>query len=255
MGFRTVEVRGPQILLNGSPIFLRGISIHAEAPYRTGRANNDEDMNTLLGWVRELGGNYVRLANYPHDERMTRLADRMGILVWSEIPVYWAVEFDNPAVLVKAEKQLHEMIRRDRDKASILLWSVANETPVTPARVEFLKALVAKAHEQDPARLVTAALLVRTEGMTKIIDDPLGKALDIIGFDEYIGWYEHKPEDADKTVWKIAYDKPLIVSEFGGDAMVPTSRQESITHQSVKSLKALSQIGGSQGEVDAGRRS
>jgi beta-glucuronidase len=110
------------------------------------------------------------------------------------------------------------MIRRDRDKASIVLWSVANETPVTPARVEFLKALVAKAHEQDPARLVTAALLVRTEGMTKIIDDPLGEALDVIGFNEYIGWYEHTPEDADKTVWKIAYAKPLIVSEFGGDA-------------------------------------
>ena len=111
----------------------------------------------------------------PHDERMTRLADRVGILVWSEIPVYWAVEFDNPTVLAKAEQQLHEMIRRDRDKASVVLWSVANETPVTPARVEFLKALVAKAHEQDSTRLVTSALLVRTEGMTKIIDDPLGK--------------------------------------------------------------------------------
>jgi beta-glucuronidase len=218
MGFRTVEVRGTQIFLNGSPIFLRGISIHAEAPYRTGRAYNDEDMNTLLGWVQELGGNFVRLAHYPHDERMTRLADRMGMLVWSEIPVYWAVEFDNPAVRAKAERQLLEMIRRDRDKASIVLWSVANETPVTPARLEFLKTLVAKTHEEDPARLVTAAVLVRTEGMTKIIDDPLGEALDVIGFNEYIGWYELKPEDADKTVWKIAYDKPLIVSEFGGDA-------------------------------------
>ena len=110
------------------------------------------------------------------------------------------------------------MIRRDRDKASIILWSVANETPVTPARVDFLKALVAKAHELDPARLVTAALLVRTEGMTKIIDDPLGQALDVIGFNQYLGWYEQKPEAADKTVWKTAYDKPLIVSEFGGEA-------------------------------------
>ena len=91
MGFRTVEVRGAQILLNGSPVFLRGVCIHAEAPYRAGRACNDQDMKTLLGWVRELGGNYVRLAHYPHDERMTRLADKMGILVWSEIPVYWAV--------------------------------------------------------------------------------------------------------------------------------------------------------------------
>jgi beta-glucuronidase len=218
MGFRTVEVRGTQILLNGSPIFLRGVSIHAEAPYRTGRACNDEDMKTLLGWIQELGGNYIRLAHYPHDERMTRLADRMGILVWSEIPVYWAVQFDNPAVLAKAEQQLIEMIRRDRDKASIMLWSVANETPITRARIEFLKALIAKTRELDPARLVTAALLVRAEGMTKIIDDPLGEALDVIGFNEYIGWYEHTPEDADKTVWKTPYEKPLIVSEFGGDA-------------------------------------
>jgi beta-glucuronidase len=218
MGFKTVEVRGTQILLNGSPIFLQGLCLHAEAPYRTGRAYSEEDMKTLLGWVRELGGNFVRLAHYPHDERMTRLADRMGILVWSEIPVYWAVEFDNPAVLAKAEQQLSEMIRRDRDKASIVLWSVANETPVTPARMEFLKALIAKTRELDPTRLVTAALLVRTEGMTKIIDDPLGEALDVIGFNEYIGWYEHTPEDAAETVWKTPYDKPLIVSEFGGEA-------------------------------------
>jgi beta-glucuronidase len=105
MGFRTVEVRGTQILLNGSPIFLRGVSVHAEAPYRNGRAYNDEDMKTLLGWVQELGGNYVRLGHYPHDEHMTRLADRMGILIWSEIPVYWAVQFDNPAALAKAEQQ------------------------------------------------------------------------------------------------------------------------------------------------------
>lgn len=218
MGFRTVEVRGTQILLNGSPIFLRGICIHAEAPYRTGRAYNDADANTLLRWVQELGANFVRLAHYPHDQRMTRLADRLGILVWSEIPVYWAVQFDNPAVLAKAEQQLHEMIRRDRNKASVVLWSVANETPVTPARVQFLETLAAKTREEDPTRLVAAALLVRTDGMTKIIDDPLGEALDVIGFNEYIGWYERKPEDADKTVWKIAYDKPLIVSEFGGDA-------------------------------------
>jgi beta-glucuronidase len=218
MGFRTIEVRGSEVLLNGAPIFLRGVSIHAEAPYRTGRAFTDQDMKILLGWVRQLGGNFVRLAHYPHDERMTRLADRLGLLVWSEIPVYWAVEFDNPLVLAKAKQQLQAMIRRDRDKASVVLWSVANETPMTPARIEFLKALVAQAREDDPTRLVTAALLVRAEGKTKIIDDPLGEALDVIGFNEYIGWYEQTPEDADQITWKVGYDKPLIVSEFGGEA-------------------------------------
>jgi len=218
IGFRTIEVRGSEILLNGTPIFLRGICAHAEAPYRTGRAYSDEDAKTILGWVQELGANFVRLAHYPHDERMTRLADKLGLLVWSEIPVYWAVQFDNPAVVAKAEQQLHEMIRRDRNKASVILWSVANETPATPVRTQFLSRLVRRTHEEDPSRLVTAALLVRTEGMKKMVNDPLGELLDVIGVNEYIGWYEHKPEDADNTVWQIALEKPLIVSEFGGDA-------------------------------------
>src|SRR5678815_3519177 len=121
------RTRGTQILLNGKPIFLRGISIHAEAPYRTGRAYSQEDANNLLGWARELGCNFVRLAHYPHDERMLRTADRMGMLVWSEIPAYWALQFENPVVLAKATQQLTEEIRRDRNKASVILWSVANE--------------------------------------------------------------------------------------------------------------------------------
>ncbi|WP_213805166.1 glycoside hydrolase family 2 TIM barrel-domain containing protein [Granulicella sp. dw_53] len=232
MGFRTIETRGTQILLNGKPVFLRGMSVHAEAPYRTGRANTEQDVTTLITWAQELGCNFLRLAHYPHDQRMTRAADRMGVLIWSEIPTYWALHFDDPAVLAKAQQQLRENIRRDRDKASVILWSVANETPNTPARTTFLSTLAANAHELDPTRLVTAALLVRAEGHTesgdshvkpgepnvKIVDDPLGKALDVIGANEYIGWYEKTPEDAANTVWKIAYDKPLIMSEFGGDA-------------------------------------
>ena len=218
IGFRTVEVQGDRILLNGAPVLLRGISIHGEAPLRGGRANTEQDAATLLAWAKELDCNYVRLAHYPHDERMTRDADRLGLLVWSEIPVYWAEEFDNAAVLQKAEQQLREEIRRDRDKASIILWSVANETPLTEARTKFLKTLVADARAADSTRLVTAALLVRTQGHDKYVDDPLGEALDVIGINEYIGWYEGRPQDADTTVWHIGYQKPLIVSEFGGGA-------------------------------------
>ena len=101
MGFRTIEVRGTEILLNGKPVFLRGISIQAEAPIRGGRANNDEDAATLLGWAKELNCNYVRLAHYPHDQRMTRAADRLALMVWSDIPIYWAEHFDDPAVLAR----------------------------------------------------------------------------------------------------------------------------------------------------------
>jgi beta-glucuronidase len=218
IGFRTVETKGTSILLNGKPIFLRGISIHAEAPYRTGRAYSEKDVTTLLGWAQEMGCNFVRLAHYPHDERMTRAADRMGLLVWSEIPDYWLIQFDNPAVLAKAEQQLGEEIRRDRNKASIILWSVANETPNNPVRTKFLATMAARTRELDPTRLVTAALLVRGEGNTKIVDDPLGASLDVLGANEYIGWYEKTPEDAPKTAWKIGFDKPLIMSEFGGGA-------------------------------------
>jgi|CZKL01.1.fsa_nt_gi beta-glucuronidase len=218
IGFRTIETRGSEILLNGKPIFLRGVSVHAEAPYRTGRAWTDKDAETLLGWAKELGCNYVRLAHYPHAESMLRAADRMGVLVWSENPVYWALEFDNPKVLAKAEQQLDEEIGTSRNHAAIILWSMANETPNTEARTQFIETLATRARSLDATRLITAALLVRAEGHTKIIDDPLGKALDVIGFNEYIGWYEGHPETADITDWRIDYQKPLIVSEFGGGA-------------------------------------
>ena len=218
MGFRTIEVQGSKIVLNGKPIVLHGICIHAEAPYRGGRVNTDADVTTLFGWVQELGANFVRLAHYPHDVRMERAADKLGILVWSEVPVYWAVHFDDEVVFKKSQKQLTEEITRDRDKASVILWSIANETPNSEARTTFLSRSAAYVKELDPTRLVTAALLVRNEGDTMIIDDKLGKALDVIGFNEYIGWYGGTPESMNKKTWKVAYDKPLIVSEFGGDA-------------------------------------
>ena len=155
---------------------------------------------------------------------MTRLADRMGIMVWSEVPIYWMIQWENPATLANATNQFEEMIRRDRNKASVVLWSVANETPNTPARLAFLKSLINTAHTDDPTRLVTAALLVTTqpespEGIrTKVIDDPLGEYLDVLGSNEYIGWYEGTPDLASRTRWQSKYNKPLIMSEFGGDA-------------------------------------
>ncbi len=222
IGFRTIEVSGSKILLNGKPVFLHGINMHAEAPYRSGRVNTDADVKTLFDWAQELGCNFVRLAHYPHDERMTREADRRGILVWSEVPVYWGIHFADAAVLAKAEQQLGENIRRDRNKASVILWSIANETPSTPARTEFLTKLAAFAHQADTTRLVTAALLVHNgEGAqadTKIVDDPLGKELDVIGTNEYAGWYEMSPEKISNVTWDIRYDKPVIMSEFGGGA-------------------------------------
>jgi beta-glucuronidase len=220
IGFRTIETRGSQILLNGEPIFLRGISLHEEAPVRGGRAYSVDDAQTLLGWAKELGCNFVRLAHYPHNENEIRLADRMGLLVWSEIPVYWDIAWKSPAALANAESQLRDMIARDHNRAAIILWSLSNETPVEPDRLTFLRTLAEDARQLDATRLITSAMnRVEDDGADRhILRDPLGQFLDVLGLNEYFGWYYARPEDADHQNWTSIYDKPLIISEFGGDA-------------------------------------
>jgi beta-glucuronidase len=220
IGFRTIEVQGPNILLNGKPIFLRGVSMHEEAPFREGRAFSPEDAQTLLGWVKDLGCNFVRFAHYPHNENEIRLADRMGLLVWSEIPVYWDIDWSNPATLANAEMQLRDEIARDHNRASVVLWSISNETPVKPERLTFLKQLALDGRELDSTRLITSAMnhVDRTTSDIRTLDDPLGEALDVLGLNEYLGWYGGRPEDADRMQWKLTWNKPLIVSEFGGGA-------------------------------------
>jgi beta-glucuronidase len=221
IGFRTIEVQGANILLNGKPIFLRGISMHEEAPFREGRAFSPEDARTLLGWVKDLGCNFVRFAHYPHNENEVRLADRMGLLVWSEIPVYWDIDWSNPATLASAETQLRDEIARDHNRAAVILWSLSNETPVKPERLTFLKALAQEARELDSTRLITSAMnhVDDTSAEVRTISDPLGGVLDVLSINEYLGWYWGRVEDADKMQWKSAWNKPLIVSEFGGGAV------------------------------------
>jgi beta-glucuronidase len=203
IGFRSIETRGTEILLNGQPIFLRGICIHEEAPLRGGRAHSREDAQTLLGWAKELGANFVRLAHYPHNEFMIREADRLGILVWSEIPVYWTIQWENP-----------------KNSAAVVIWSVANETPLSDARLSFLTNLISHARSLDPARLISAAMERHyVDATTQMIDDPLGEYLDVLGCNEYVGWYDGLPDKAGRLEWRSKYQKPLVMSEFGGDAL------------------------------------
>ena len=210
---------GKTALLNGKPIFLRGISVHEESP-RGGRAYGEDDARTLLTWAKELGCNFVRLAHYPHNEAMTRMADQMGVMVWSEIPVYWTILWDNPATLENAKTQLGESILRDKNKASIILWSVANETPVGDARLKFLKGLIDYARSLDSTRLLTAANERHyADPVTQVVDDPLGEYLDVLGCNEYVGWYDGVSAKADGLSWKVTLNKPLVISEFGGDAL------------------------------------
>ena len=223
IGFRSIEVRGTDILLNGKPLFLRGISVHEESPLYPRRAWSDDDARILLTWAKELGCNFVRLAHYPHNEAMLRMADKMGVLVWEEVPVYWTIQWENPSTLQNAQNQLAELIARDHNRAALIIYSVANETPISEPRNKFLSQLIQQAHTSDPTRLVSAALQADEthDGgrLTIDINDPIANELDVMGNNEYIGWYSHNIADLDSTDWVSKYEKPLIMSEFGGDAL------------------------------------
>jgi beta-glucuronidase len=221
IGFRTVEVSGKQILLNGKPIFMRGISIHAEVPQQMRRAYSKQDAAMLLGWAKELECNMVRLAHYPHDENMTRMADSLGLMVWSEIPVYWTIDFKNDEVLKKAEQQLHEMIERDKNRASIIVWSVGNETPVSETRTKFMSTLAGVAKQLDSSRIISAALEVNynAKNAMRVIEDPLGQYVDLVAFNEYLGWYGGIPSDIKQAKFSTVYNKPLFISETGAEAL------------------------------------
>jgi beta-glucuronidase len=219
IGFRVIEVHGKQILLNGKPLFLRGICMHEEIPQGMRRAYSKQDALQLLNEVKGLHANMVRLAHYPHNENMTRMADSLGILVWSEIPVYWTIDFANVEVLQKARAQLKEMIDRDRNRASVFIWSVGNETPVNDTRTNFMKDLITTARGLDPTRLISAALQSHTTNGVNVIDDPLGQYIDMVSVNEYIGWYSGLPNSCRTAKWEVKYDKPLFFSETGAETL------------------------------------
>ena len=216
IGFREIRVRGREILLNGRPVFLKGISTHEESVAH-GRALTDGERAENLRLAKELGCNFMRLAHYPHHENMAKLADELGILLWEEIPVYWAVRFDREETFADAQNQLAELLERDANRASVIVWSVGNENADTDSRLRFMKRLADDAHAADPSRLVSAACLV--DAAENRIADRLAESLDLIGINEYCGWYTPDFGMLPKLMANSDPDKPVIITEFGADAM------------------------------------
>jgi beta-glucuronidase len=152
---------------------------------------------------------------------MARVADELGLMLWEEIPVYWTIQWENPATLRNAQAQLTDLIVRDRNRASVIVWSVANETPVSEPRTRFLKSLVDTARALDGTRLVSAAMEVRgdpADPNRRIVDDPFGAFTDLLSFNQYIGWYDGLPDKLPRITWSFGYPKPVVISEFGADA-------------------------------------
>ena len=220
IAFRQLGTDGNKILINGKPTFLKGICTHEEAPFRQGRFNTSEEAHTLLQWAKEMNCNFVRLAHYPHNEHMVREAEKMGILLWSEIPVYWTISFGNEETLQNAKNQLDEMIVRDRNRGAIIIWSLANETPHSDERNKFLTELVHTARSLDDSRLISMALEKQyRDKFTPVISDPLMDIVDVVSFNTYIGWYDGLPDKCAKMNWELNTDKPVFISEFGAGAL------------------------------------
>jgi len=215
VGFREIRVKGTDIYLNGKKIFLKGICAHEES-VTNGKAVTDDEIRENFRLAKEMNCNYMRLAHYPHTEKAAKIADEAGIMLWEEVPVYWAIEFENPETYKDAENQLSELIKRDRNRASVIIWSVGNENADSDARFRFMSSLASKAKEIDPSRLVSAACLVNHVNLR--IEDRLADCLDIIGLNEYFGWYE--PDFAKLAVLfeNSRPEKPVVITEFGADA-------------------------------------
>ncbi|MEO8110381.1 MAG: glycoside hydrolase family 2 TIM barrel-domain containing protein [Ginsengibacter sp.] len=220
IGLRTVQVKGNEILLNGKCIFLKGINIHEEIPQQVRRASSEADAEMLLHWAKELGCNFVRLTHYPHNEHMVRLADKLGIMLWEEVPLWQNIQFSNPAILDKADTMLNEMITRDKNRCAIIMWSLSNETAPSADRNKVLTAMAVYTRSLDSTRLITSALNhVRYNDNEITIDDSICNVLDVVGVNEYLGWYVQWPAKPGNMVWKNPYNKPLIMSEFGAEAL------------------------------------
>ena len=222
IGFRCIEVNGSKVELNGTQIFLKAVNIHEENPFKGTRAYSGNDATLLLNAAKELGCNLVRLAHYPHNENMVKEAEKMGLMVWSEIPVYQHIEFADSSVSPKMEIMLKEMVRRDRNRCAIMIWSLSNETyPGTPGRDKALVELTKKCKAIDSARLITHVINTqRYENNAFDVWDTLYRHADIISINEYIGWYIPWQGLPASTKWKLVCpQKPVFISEFGGEAL------------------------------------
>jgi len=215
IGFREIKTKDHGIFLNGKKIFLRGVCVH-EDHFASGKTTSDEIIRNTIRDLKEMNGFYFRLAHYPHDGRFAKIADEEGVLLWEEVPVYWAVAFNNPDTYKDAENQLCELIMRDRNRASVIIWSVGNENDDTDARLSFMSKLAEKTKELDDSRLVSAACLINHEKL--MIQDRLSASLDVIGINEYYGWYDPDFEKLPKILNNSNPGKPVLVCEFGGDA-------------------------------------
>ena len=241
-GVRTIAVEGSRLLLNGKPIHLRGFGKHEGFPI-FGRAFAQPVAVKDFELMRWTGANSFRTSHYPYDESVYDMADRLGFLIIDEMPsvgLYFYDEQDNiDRRRAVCDQYLEEMIRRDKNHPSVIIWSVANEPSYkgmgganydgkeqkgddreNQQAIQFLGGLVKQAKEMDPTRLST---------FVGVSGGPASwlSVCDIVCINRYYGWYTNAGDmegaikilDGElERIWGL-YHKPIIMTEFGADAI------------------------------------
>ncbi len=224
-GIRSFTVAGGKLTLNGRALNLRGVGLHEDDPVR-GFAIDSARRAQIAAQAKELGGTVIR-AHYPLHPEMHELADRMGLLVWSEIPVY-AIKtqyLKRETVRKLAARELESNILANQNHPSIMLWSIGNELSARPGPVQsfYIERAVRQAKALDPSRPVGLAVA----GYPSAGCRPQYATLDVIGINEYFGWYPGpNGQIADRdalsdyldSVRACYPDKAIFVSEFGAEA-------------------------------------
>ncbi len=222
-GVRSITVGpGGGLLLNGRALHLRGVNLH-EQNLITGAALSPAQLQALVGWTRELGATIIR-SHYPLNPQIQQLADQDGILIWSEIPVYQTSTgyLRDRAWLAAAHGMLRQNILTNQNHPSVLLWSIGNELPNPPNHPEakYIAGAAALARQLDPTRPVGMAIVTWPGVGCQSAYAPL----DVIGFNDYIGWFQEGGGTTDDRqalgpfldfLHSCYPSKALMVSEFG----------------------------------------
>jgi len=222
LGFRTYSfdpMRG--FILNGKAYELRGANLHQDREGK-GWAINDGDREEDLRILREMGANYVRLVHYQHDASMLDLCDRMGFVVWAEHSLIGKVT-NKKAYRTRALEQMRELIRRDFNHPSIVMWGVGNEVQANnaPHASRLLERLAQIVKEEDPARPSVLA--------TCFDEAPGSYGVDLLGHNKYFGWYYGIFADFPRWLDEQRAKNVSLcqgMSEYGAGAGTLTHREE-----------------------------
>jgi beta-glucuronidase len=224
-GIRSFTVVQGHLLLNGRALNVRGFNIH-EQDLQLGSALDPAAMRAMVGWIRELGATVIR-AHYPLNPETEEMADRYGLVIWSEIPVYQVQNqyLDYRPWVDNAHAMLKANILANQNHPSIMVWSIGNElpTPGTTAESRYIAGAAALARQLDPTRPVAMAI----SNWPGVACQKAYAPLDVIGDNEYFGWFDAGgggDDDRDALgpfldfVHSCYPTKALMVTEFGFDA-------------------------------------